>query len=152
VDDWLHALVTAFFLRFRFASVVVRIRARERLKAVKLDVTNEAEAHEAAAIAVKAVGCIDVLVNNDGYGVLGGIEEASAEETQRVCATNVFGLLNVTRAKAFMVLVNARTPPTRLQLGSDTVARVEAENAHVARELGEWRELALSTDSTEDAA
>jgi hypothetical protein len=51
-----------------------------------------------------------------------------------------------------MVLVNARTPPTRLQLGSDTVARVEAKNTHVARELGEWRQLALSTDWTEDAA
>ena len=37
-------------------------------------------------------------------------------------------------AKAVMVLVNAKTSPTRLQLGNDAVARVEARNAHVARE------------------
>jgi short-subunit dehydrogenase len=39
-----------------------------------------------------------VLVNNAGFGLLGGVEEASAEEVERVFQTNVFGLLNVTRA------------------------------------------------------
>jgi len=29
MDDWLHALVTALLLRFRFASIVVSIRLRE---------------------------------------------------------------------------------------------------------------------------
>jgi len=80
------------------ATIEKQFGKNERLLAVKLDVTNEAQAHEAAGIAVKAFGRIDVLVNNAGYGLLGGIEEASAEETQRVYATNVFGLLNVTRA------------------------------------------------------
>ena len=70
----------------------------ERLLAVKLDVTNEAQAHEAAGAAVKKFGRIDVLVNNAGFGLLGAVEEASDAETQRVFGTNVFGLLNVTRA------------------------------------------------------
>jgi NAD(P)-dependent dehydrogenase (short-subunit alcohol dehydrogenase family) len=238
------------------ATIEKQFGTNKRLLAVKLDITDEAQAHEAAGIAVKAFGQIDILVNNAGYGLLGGIEEASAEEIQRVYATNVFGLLNVTRAvlphmrrqrsghiinlssvggyvgypgwgvygstkfavegisealtaevaplgikvtvvqpgffrtdflddqsvvrtaqeiadyaetvgktrdhaavvnhaqpgdprklaKAFITLVNAIEPPTRLQLGSDTVARVEAKHAHVESELRAWRDVALSTD------
>ena len=80
------------------STVTKRLGAHERLLAVRLDVTNEAEAHEAVGQAVKKFGRIDVLVNNAGYGLLGAIEEASAEETQRLFGTNVFGLLGVTRA------------------------------------------------------
>ncbi|TIP73966.1 MAG: SDR family NAD(P)-dependent oxidoreductase, partial [Mesorhizobium sp.] len=43
-------------------------------------------------------GQIDVLLNNAGFGLLGAVEEASANEVDRVYRTNVFGLLNVTRA------------------------------------------------------
>ena len=64
----------------------------------RLDVTSEAEAHEAAGQAVKKFGRIDILVNNAGYGLLGAIEEASAAETTKLFGTNVFGLLGVTRA------------------------------------------------------
>ena len=63
-----------------------------------LDVTNEGQARDAAARAIEKFGRIDVLVNNAGYGLLGAVEEASAIEVERVFATNVFGLLNVTRA------------------------------------------------------
>jgi NAD(P)-dependent dehydrogenase (short-subunit alcohol dehydrogenase family) len=55
-------------------------------------------------------------------------------------------------ASAFIALVNAKNPPLRLPLGSDTVERIEAKNAFVARELAEWRTLATSTDFTEQAA
>jgi NAD(P)-dependent dehydrogenase (short-subunit alcohol dehydrogenase family) len=52
--------------------------------------------------AVEAVlnhfGQIDVLVNNAGYGLMGAVEESSATEVERLYRTNVFGLLNVTRA------------------------------------------------------
>ena len=39
-----------------------------------------------------------MLVNNAGYGLLGAVEEATAEEIEAVYRTNVFGLLPVTRA------------------------------------------------------
>jgi short-subunit dehydrogenase len=39
-----------------------------------------------------------VLVNNAGYGLLGAVEETSAQEAENIYRTNVFGLLNVTRA------------------------------------------------------
>jgi NAD(P)-dependent dehydrogenase (short-subunit alcohol dehydrogenase family) len=69
-----------------------------RLLKLPLDVTNEQQAHDAAAKGIDKFGRIDVLVNNAGYGLLGAIEEATALEVERLFATNVFGLLNVTRA------------------------------------------------------
>jgi len=80
------------------SAITKRLGAHERLLAARLDVTKEAEAHEAVGQAVKRFGRIDILVNNAGYGLLGAIEEASADETQRLFDTNVFGLLGVTRA------------------------------------------------------
>jgi NAD(P)-dependent dehydrogenase (short-subunit alcohol dehydrogenase family) len=49
-------------------------------------------------------------------------------------------------ATAFIALVNAKNRPLRLPLGSDTVERIEAKNAHVAGEIAAWRTLATSTD------
>lgn len=68
------------------------------LLAVALDVTDEEQGRAAAAAAVKRFGGIDVLLNNAGFGLLGAVEEATAEEVERVYRTNVFGLLAVTRA------------------------------------------------------
>jgi NAD(P)-dependent dehydrogenase (short-subunit alcohol dehydrogenase family) len=227
-----------------------------RLLKLPLDVTNEGQARDAAARAIEKFGCIDVLVNNAGYGLLGAVEEASAIEVERVFATNVFGLLNVTRAvlpymrsrrsghivnmssiggyasppgwgvycatkfavegisealsielaplgihatvvepgyfrtdflsaqslsstagriddyagtvgemrtfaaavhhqqpgdpqrlaQAIVQLAAAHKPPTRLALGSDTVARIEEKHRDVERELDLWRAVSLSTD------
>lgn len=75
-----------------------RLGDQPNLLAVRLDVTREEEAHQAVAEGIKRFGRIDVLINNAGFGVLGAVEETSASETERLFATNVFGLLNVTRA------------------------------------------------------
>jgi NAD(P)-dependent dehydrogenase (short-subunit alcohol dehydrogenase family) len=79
-------------------TVTARHGEHPRLLAVKLDVTREEQAQEAVALALKKFGRIDILVNNAGYGLLGAVEEASAAEVEGVFTTNVFGLLNVTRA------------------------------------------------------
>lgn len=78
--------------------VEARLGQHPNLLAVRLDVTREEQAHEAVAAGTQRFGRIDVLVNNAGFGVLGAVEETSAAETERLFATNVFGLLNVTRA------------------------------------------------------
>ncbi|MNO21638.1 Serine 3-dehydrogenase [compost metagenome] len=78
--------------------IEARLGRHPNLLAVRLDVTREEEAHAAVAAGIKHFGQIDVLVNNAGFGVLGAVEETSASETERLFATNVFGLLNVTRA------------------------------------------------------
>lgn len=70
----------------------------DRLLAVPLDVTDEARAASAVRAATDAFGGIDVLVNNAGRGVLGAVEETSDDAARAVFDTNVFGLLNVTRA------------------------------------------------------
>ena len=228
-----------------------------RLLKLPLDVTNEGQARDAAARGIEKFGYIDVLVNNAGYGLLGAVEESSAIEVERVFATNVFGLLNVTRAvlpymrerrsghivnmssvggyaanypgwgvycatkfavegisealsvelaplnihatvvepgffrtdflsaqslsstaariddyadtvgkmrtfaaaanhqqpgdpqrlaQVIVQLAAASKPPTRLALGSDTVARIEGKHRDVERELDLWRSVSLSTD------
>ena len=242
-------------------TVIDRFGNQPNLLAVALDVTDEAQANTAAEQAVKRFGKIDILLNNAGFGLLGAVEEATAAEIEKLYATNVFGLLKVTRAvlphmrrqrsghvinissiggyvsypgwgvycstkfaveglsealsaelqplgikvtvvepgffrtdfldessltvshgaisdydetpagamrtmaaganhaqpgdparlaKAMVKLVNDPNPPLRMPFGSDTVAAIETKNASVAKELGTWRDLAISTDFPED--
>lgn len=70
----------------------------ERLLVVTLDVTDGAQVKAGVQAAIERFERIDVLVNNAGYGLLAAIEEASAVEIKKQYDTNVFGLLNVTKA------------------------------------------------------
>ncbi|EYS86433.1 short-chain dehydrogenase [Cupriavidus sp. SK-4] len=79
-------------------TITAALGEHDNLLGVALDVTNEAQAIAAAEAAVARFGRIDVLVNNAGYGLLGAVEEASAQEVEQQFATNVFGVLTVTRA------------------------------------------------------
>ena len=79
-------------------AVTDRFGEHPNLLAVALDVTNEAQAAIAVKAACERFGGIDVLLNNAGFGLMGAIEEASNAEIEAVYRTNVFGLLNVTRA------------------------------------------------------
>ncbi|KQV52733.1 short-chain dehydrogenase [Pelomonas sp. Root1217] len=238
------------------ASIERRLGTQSGLLAVALDVTDEAQAARATAAALARFGRIDILVNNAGYGLLGAVEEASVDEVRRLYETNVFGLLNVTRAvlpqmrerrsghvinisslggvrsaagfgvycstkfavegitealhaelaplgihatvvepgyfrteflegqslvtsprelgdyaasagqvreaakrislnqpgdperlaQAMLTLVDAKTPPLRLPLGTDTLQAIADKHAFVERETAEWREVAASTD------
>jgi NAD(P)-dependent dehydrogenase (short-subunit alcohol dehydrogenase family) len=80
------------------AAITERFGEHPNLLAVTLDVTNEAMAFRAVDAAVERFGKIDVLLNNAGFGLMGAVEEATASEIEAVYRTNVFGLLNVTRA------------------------------------------------------
>ncbi len=62
------------------------------------EVTDEQQVKQAIADAIQALGHIDVVVNNAGYGSMGSIEEISAAEVQRQFEVNVFGPLHVLRA------------------------------------------------------
>lgn len=79
-------------------SVIAALDNHPSLLALPLDVTDEAAAASAVRQAMARFGRIDILVNNAGYGLLGAVEEATAGEVRRIYETNVFGLLNVTRA------------------------------------------------------
>jgi NAD(P)-dependent dehydrogenase (short-subunit alcohol dehydrogenase family) len=237
-------------------SVIKALGEHPNLLALRLDVRLEAQAITVAQQALERFGRIDVLVNNAGYGLLGAVEEASGAEIRDLYETNVFGLLNVTRAvlpsmrergaghivnissvggyaayagwgvysstkfaveglsealhmelaplginvtvvepgffrtdfldasslvststriedyaetvgamrtfaagknhqqpgdpsklaTAMLQLADSAEPPQRLQLGSDTVARVRAKNDFVDAEMAQWLDLAVSTD------
>jgi len=70
----------------------------DRLLTLKLDVTSEQQAKDAVSAALKQFGQIDVLVNNAGRGLVGAVEEVTAQEVRAAFAVNVEGTLNVTRA------------------------------------------------------
>lgn len=80
------------------AAITERLGQAPGLRAVALDVTRPEQAQAAVATALQAFGRIDVLVNNAGFGLLGAVEESSDADVRRMYDTNVFGLLNVTRA------------------------------------------------------
>jgi len=61
-------------------------------------VTKEGSVAAAVQIAESAFGGLDVLVNNAGFGFMGAVEEATPEEYRPVFETNVFGLIETTRA------------------------------------------------------
>lgn len=62
------------------------------------EVTDEQQVKQAVADAIQALGHLDVVVNNAGYGSMGSIEEIPAAEVQRQFEVNVFGPLHVLRA------------------------------------------------------
>ena len=55
-------------------------------------------------------------------------------------------------AAAIVKVSTSTAPPLRVQLGTDSLARVEAKLASVATELAAWRSLAKSTDDEQLAA
>jgi NAD(P)-dependent dehydrogenase (short-subunit alcohol dehydrogenase family) len=79
-------------------AVTEKLGSSPNLLPVRLDVTSDQDALNAAAHAIEKFGRIDVLLNNAGFGLLGAVEEATSEEVERLYRTNVFGLLAVTRA------------------------------------------------------
>lgn len=65
---------------------------------LQVNLIDEESVKEAVKTAISKFGAIDYLVNNAGYGLIGGIEESSDAEVRANFDVNVFGLLNVTRA------------------------------------------------------
>lgn len=65
---------------------------------LQVNLIDEESVKQAVTKAVEKFGSIEYLVNNAGYGLIGGIEESSDAEVRANFDVNVFGLLNVTRA------------------------------------------------------
>jgi NAD(P)-dependent dehydrogenase (short-subunit alcohol dehydrogenase family) len=75
-------------------------RTHEQIEAVPLDVT-DADSVRASANRIDELTAghgVDVLVNSAGYALGGPVEALSGEAVQHQFQTNVFGLLDVTRA------------------------------------------------------
>ncbi len=70
----------------------------ERALVLPLDVTQRGQIDAVVAAAQQRFRRIDVLVNNAGYGYLAAIEEGEDAEVRAMFETNVFGLVDITKA------------------------------------------------------
>lgn len=70
----------------------------ETLRTFRLDVTDAAQATAAVETAIAAFGRLDVLVNNAGYAQIAPFEQTDATSFRAQIETNLFGVVNVTRA------------------------------------------------------
>ena len=69
-----------------------------RALALALDVDKPAQVQEVVSKAESALGRIDVLVNNAGFGYLGAVEESDEAGVRAMFETNYFGLVRMTNA------------------------------------------------------
>jgi NAD(P)-dependent dehydrogenase (short-subunit alcohol dehydrogenase family) len=90
--------------------------APDRVLAVQLDIRDPVGMAGALEQA-KAFGGIDVLVNNAGYGFLGGVEESSDEEIATQMDVNFFGPLR---------LIRAALPDMRARVNISSIAGVRS--------------------------
>jgi len=70
----------------------------ERALVMPLDVTRSDQIDAVVAATKRRFGRIDALVNNAGYGYLAAIEEGEDEAVRAMFETNVFGLIDMTKA------------------------------------------------------
>lgn len=70
----------------------------ERFWVGHLDVTDTPAVKEVVDRAFAALGRIDVVVNNAGYGLFGAAEELTDEQVTRILDTNLVGSIQVARA------------------------------------------------------
>ena len=70
----------------------------DQVLAVPLDVTDRAQSDLAVHRAVERFGSLDVLVNNAGYANVNSIEDVTDEDFRAQIETNLWGVINVTRA------------------------------------------------------
>jgi short-subunit dehydrogenase len=62
------------------------------------DVTDDESVDALVAAVLAQTGRIDVLVNNAGFGLLGGAEESSIAQVQALFDVNLFGVMRMTNA------------------------------------------------------
>ncbi|KAL9083327.1 MAG: hypothetical protein Q9159_005834 [Coniocarpon cinnabarinum] len=104
-------LEIALHARHTGARVVGTVRSRtksaaavQKLEAagvtvVELDTSKGAEEVKSRAkLAEEVYGCVDVLVNNAGYSVVGALEDFDEEESHTILNTNFFGPLHLIQA------------------------------------------------------
>jgi NAD(P)-dependent dehydrogenase (short-subunit alcohol dehydrogenase family) len=70
----------------------------ERALVLPLDVTKPAQIADVVARSQQKFGRVDALVNNAGYGYLAAIEEGEDAAVRALFDTNVFGLVEMTKA------------------------------------------------------
>jgi NAD(P)-dependent dehydrogenase (short-subunit alcohol dehydrogenase family) len=83
-----------------------------RFRAVTLDVTDPGAAEAAVETAAREFGRLDVLVNNAGYANVDSIEDADPQDFRAQVETNLWGVINVTRAALPVLHAQRSSPPS----------------------------------------
>jgi len=94
----------------------------EQLWVGTLDVANTSAVYDVVEQAFAALGRIDVVVSNAGYGLFGAAEEVSQEQIRRQIDTNLLGSIH---------LIRAALPHLRQQ-GGGRVLQVASEGGQIA--------------------
>ena len=116
-------------------TVTAALGQDEDLLAVKLDVTDPADAQAAVQAAVERFGRIDVLVNNAGNFYAGFFEEITPQDFRAQVETTLFCPINVTRA----VLPVLRTQRSGLVVAITSTAGIVGQEfctAYAAAKFG----------------
>ena len=114
-------------LHVRGAKLVLAARRIDKLEqlnrelgdkhlAVKCDVSVEQDCFNLIDATMNHFGRIDTLVANAGYGLVRRVHEASADETDHLFRTNVYGTVNCIRAAVPHILKNEISKGWRGQL------------------------------------
>jgi short-subunit dehydrogenase len=129
-EETARLLHEAGFATYAVARRVDRMAAlaQKGVQTFAMDVTDDASMTEGVRRVLDEQGCIDVLVNNAGYGSYGSVEDVPIEEARRQFEVNVFGLARLTQ------LV---TPGMRAQ-GSGRIINISSIGGKFYEPLGAW--------------
>jgi NADP-dependent 3-hydroxy acid dehydrogenase YdfG len=159
---------TAAALAAEGAAVAVVARRRDRLDAlagrirdsggtaevIEADVTQRASVEAAVAGAVRALGRLDLVVNNAGVMLLGPAVNAPLEEWRRMVDLNLSGLLYVSHAATPHLLSAAERPPRRVadMVNISSVAGRVARSGSAVYNATKWGVNAFSEALRQEVA
>ncbi|GLA09406.1 hypothetical protein AnigIFM60653_011727 [Aspergillus niger] len=109
-------------------------------KWLQLDVSSKATKEQVEAAIKDNGGRIDVVINNAGYGLIGGIEDISEDELDTQFQTNVYGVVRV--IKAVLPFMRAQRSGTIINLSS--IAGFVAGPSSAAYSMSKFAVEALS--------
>jgi NAD(P)-dependent dehydrogenase (short-subunit alcohol dehydrogenase family) len=111
---------TAIELAKRNFEVIATARRLESIKDLDVSrcITLDVDDDDSVAAAREAVGPLDVLVNNAGFGVDGAIERVPLADVRRMFETNFFGVARM--IQAFVPAMRERGSGTVVNLSSAT--------------------------------
>ena len=129
-EETVKALLAVGYTVYAGARRVDRMKGLSEAGAhlLTLDVTDDALMTTAVQTILREAGCIDVLINNAGYGSYGALEDVPPEEARRQFDVNIFGLARLTQ----LVL------PTMRAQRSGRIVNVSSIGGKFGEPFGSW--------------